>query len=435
MSELKNSNSEIRLNLEQQKKQAKELLRQFKACQVSAFKRFEQYHPQGKKLDADSPTFEPKLSDAQLVIARENGLSSWAKFKVHIEQLNQARQAIALKISPPDADCKTLHLRCGCDIQQGLKQAGFLGDFLEFADPYCQGTLPDDSNFSHFLSQRANFISQAYGIELKDAHKRLEREYDRLHKSHHYPRIVLWFEHDVYDQLILAYILHHFWHSGSQPEQLELICLDKFPGIHRFLGLGQLSPEALRTLWYQRQPMTPKRLELGHRVWQGLTASSPQALNCIINQGLPELPFMAQALHRHLQELPWIEDGLSLTERLTLTLLLEKGAMTGGQLFKTLTLEKEPLPYLGDTMYWQVLATLSHLLYPPFDIDIDTIHLPWSRRILQLNDTGHALLNRQVHGLQLNPINRWVGGVPLCSHQPLWLWDEERGQPIPRRLV
>ncbi|MEQ8962013.1 MAG: DUF1835 domain-containing protein, partial [Coleofasciculus sp. C2-GNP5-27] len=291
MPEFRNSNGEIRLNLEQQKKRAKELLRQFKACQVSAFKRFEQHHPQGKNLDTDIRTFEPKLSDAQLVIARENGLSSWAKLKAHIEQLNQARQAIALKsISSPDADGKTLHLRCGCDIQQGLKRAGFVGDFLEFADPYCQGPVPDDSNFCQFLSQRANFISQAYGIELKDAHKRLEREYDCLHRSHHYPRIVLWFEHDAYDQLILAYVLHHFWHSGSQPEQLELICLDKFPGIPRFLGLGQLSPEALRTLWYRRQPMTLKHLELGHRVWQGLTASSPLALNSIINQGMAELP-------------------------------------------------------------------------------------------------------------------------------------------------
>lgn len=54
------------------------------------------------------------------------------------------------------------------------------------------------------------------------------------------------------------------------------------------------------------------------------------------------------------------------------------------------------------------------------------------RSMIQVNDTGRALLNRQVNGLQINPINRWVGGVPLCSHQPLWLWDEERGQPISR---
>jgi hypothetical protein len=114
--------------------------------------------------------------------------------------------------------------------------------------------VPPDSELSRFLNTRAAFISEAYGITLKDARNRLEREYSQLYSSAQYERVVLWFEHDSYDQLVLAYVLHHFWTIQSFPKRLELICIDSFPGIERFVGLGQLSSEALRTLWEGRHP-------------------------------------------------------------------------------------------------------------------------------------------------------------------------------------
>ena len=42
---------------------------------------------------------------------------------------------------------------------------------------------------------------------------------------------------------------------------------DEFPGSQRFLGLGQLPPEALRLLWSTRKPVTPAQLALGNAAW------------------------------------------------------------------------------------------------------------------------------------------------------------------------
>ncbi|MEW6496999.1 MAG: DUF1835 domain-containing protein [Cyanobacteriota bacterium] len=421
-----------RLNLEQQKKRAKELLHQFKASQDSALNRFQQHHPQAKHLNStELVSFQPKLSDAQLVIARENNLPSWAKLKAHIQRLDRIKQDIALGItSPADADLQTLHLRCGSDIQNDLNIAGFSGDFLEFADPYCQGPVPDCANLSQFLDVRASFIADAYGIALKDARKRLEREYSRLQTSPTYDRVVLWFEHDTYDQLVLAYVLHYFWQSPSRPKHLELICIGAFPGIQRFVGLGQLSAEVLRSLWEQRQPITHQHLQLGHRVWQALTASSPLGLMEIIDTRTPLIPTMAHALRRHLQELPWVEDGLSLTERLTLEILAQQGAITAHHLFKTLVLEKEPLPYLGDTMYWYVLNNLHQSENPPFEITAETRELPWSQRLLQLTETGQALLRGEVNWREMQKCDRWIGGIHLTRNQSCWMWNEQQRRPI-----
>ncbi len=61
-------------NLEQAGKQAKELLKELKADDASAIKRFTTQHPQFNAKDMC-------LADAQLVIAREYGFSSWPKMK------------------------------------------------------------------------------------------------------------------------------------------------------------------------------------------------------------------------------------------------------------------------------------------------------------------------------------------------------------------
>jgi hypothetical protein len=34
-----------------------------------------------------------------------------------------------------DADLRTLHIRCGSDLRDKLRAAGFTGDFLEYSDP------------------------------------------------------------------------------------------------------------------------------------------------------------------------------------------------------------------------------------------------------------------------------------------------------------
>jgi hypothetical protein len=38
-----------------------------------------------------------------------------------------------------DADLRTLHIRCGTDIRDSLRQVGFVGDFLEYPDPIARG--------------------------------------------------------------------------------------------------------------------------------------------------------------------------------------------------------------------------------------------------------------------------------------------------------
>jgi ankyrin repeat protein len=72
-----------RPSLEQLRKQAKELLKGYRADNPSAVARFQSHHPRA------TPAKGFALADAQLVLAREYGFPSWAKLKHHVESLQR----------------------------------------------------------------------------------------------------------------------------------------------------------------------------------------------------------------------------------------------------------------------------------------------------------------------------------------------------------
>ncbi len=87
----------FRLNFEQQKKRAKELLRSHEEEEPEAQRRVLAHLP-----GCDTP----RLADAQFVIARELGLASWPALKAHIEAMDRARRTSSARASrapPPSA--------------------------------------------------------------------------------------------------------------------------------------------------------------------------------------------------------------------------------------------------------------------------------------------------------------------------------------------
>ncbi|MGC2618312.1 MAG: hypothetical protein WA414_04670, partial [Acidobacteriaceae bacterium] len=75
-------------NLEQYKKQAKELAHACAAGDPAAVARIRKHHPRLRTLPESTPV---SLADAQLVLAREHNFESWPKFAHHIETLRIIR--------------------------------------------------------------------------------------------------------------------------------------------------------------------------------------------------------------------------------------------------------------------------------------------------------------------------------------------------------
>ncbi len=410
------SSSDLSLNLDLQKKHAKGLRDAVRAGDPDALERLRSRHPRHQKLDPASL----KLADAQLVVAREAGLPSWPTLKHHVEQVDAARQAIEEGAAAPDGDMATLHIRCGNDIELALQRAGFAGDFLMSADPICQGPVGEGPGS---LRERARFIASEYPGETEgETLERLLQEEDRLGAAGAYGRIVLWFEHDPFDQLLLVKVLLRLKRIGADQRKVELVSLNRFPGISKFIGIGQLSPAALRHMYGERKAVPEAAYSNAETVWRALISSDPTELHDLSRKERTALPFLSGALTRYLQELPDSQNGLSFTEQ-TMLQILSHGPMSWGRIFATFMRDKDPLPYHGDLMFLGTLLRLRDAGEPAVassDDDFSMDH--WGKTEFSLTPTGRALMAGEKNWKSCGPRLRQHGGV-TCFSDPDWRWD------------
>lgn len=321
-----------------------------------------------------------------------------------------------------DRTPSTLHIRCGSDIREGLAAGGVEGSFLEYSDPVCQGPVPAGLSAESFLEIRAAFVSREYGLAAAEARRRLRSEAEGLEQAGNYDRILLWFEHDLYDQAILARLLHGFCERPDLRGRIFLVCIDRFPGVPRFVGLGQLAPQQLATLPGKAVPITQELLEAGRVAWEAFKAPDPTGLDGLARHGSSPLPFMPAAFRRHIQEFPSADRGLALTERLVLEAFAggcETPAQAFGHLYRA-----EAAPWLGDLMFWPVVARLGRGPAPAVTPYVCP-HSP-----VRLTDVGRALLGGEADWVRLNGIDRWVGGVRLVGAEAAWRYDEAEGRVV-----
>ncbi|MCD5993902.1 DUF1835 domain-containing protein [Pseudomonas sp. CDFA 602] len=394
-----------RINLEQQRKRARELLQRMKSGAAP---------DQLAQLVSSGST--PTLSDAQWLIARQLGFSSWPKLKAHVDAVDFAARHPDFAASD---EARTEHWRCGNDIAHSLSVAGFKGSFHMLADPLCMGPV-QNVPFSQYNPLRSQFISQAFGIDRDDAARRFDDEYAQLKGLSRAEHSVLWCEADAYDQLFLVRAL-----AGLEqlPRRLELIEVDRIPGVQRFIGIGQLAPDVLAWLWPQRKPVTQTMLTCAREAWLAYCDPSPVKLAALARNPKLPLVLLAPALSRQLQELPGVTDGLSLTERLTLHYLSEAGPMTFGRVFAELMGRREPLPFLGDMMFHALLRPLIDTPAPLLS-ETDT-HLKWPGRTLTLTALGEHVVNGQAYWPDHAHHERWTGGVCIRPGQPHWMIDAD----------
>jgi ankyrin repeat protein len=116
-----------RPSLEQYKKQAKELVKVFRAGQshksseFTAIQRVKTSYPRFADLPADKiSSTKFALADAQFVIAREHGFESWPEFAKHIEALASA--SFAASVSDP----VTAFIQAACVPRDAMHSSGAL---------------------------------------------------------------------------------------------------------------------------------------------------------------------------------------------------------------------------------------------------------------------------------------------------------------------
>jgi hypothetical protein len=238
--------------------------------------------------------------------------------------------------------------------------------------------------------------------------------------------LVLWFEHDLFDQLLLIRTLDLIGRANrpGAGQTVSLICIDRFPGVERFIGLGQLDPEQLASLWPYRQAVTAEQFAVASEAWDAFRRPEPGRL-VEITDDVDALPFLGDALRRFLAEYPSVHNGLTRTEELALT-ALSRGSCDPARLFAA-TQNEEPRPFMGDLTFFAILRALGAAPVPL--VSIDPAPRDWDLRghTVAITDAGRDVLAGRRDRVALNGIDLWRGGVHLDgTARTLWRWDARR---------
>jgi len=318
-----------------------------------------------------------------------------------------------------------LHVLNGEASAGTLRRSSLPGTCLAYADVLHEGPVPAGLDDEQLREMRARFIA-GQGCGPFEEILAQSREWDAtLDRFTQYDEVVLWFEHDLFDQLLLIRHLDRFARRDLHSTKLTLICIGEFPGVNPFHGLGQLSERQLVSLFPGRMPVRGGQFALGRRAWAAFRSADPRDIERLLADDTSALPFLAGALTRHLQEFPATRNGLSRTEREILTLLVP-GPMDTASLFREEQRCEERV-FMGDTWFWGRLETLARARRPLVTLNVKPSEQPLPEGTVAITDAGRDVLAGRADWVAIAGIDRWLGGVHLAAGRTIWRWNDTRG--------
>jgi hypothetical protein len=319
-----------------------------------------------------------------------------------------------------------LHLTNGDSAVYGIEATGVGGDVVPWRDALHEGPLPAGTDVAELRAVRARFLAEHGWGEADAIEASMRARDERLAAARGTGEpIVLWFEHDLYDQLQLLQVLD----AVDGAAAVEAILPDRF--------LGAMQPAELAALWDERAPLGRDQVALAHLAWEAVRAPDPTGIAALLDTHTAALPHLAPALRRLLEELPAVGDGLSRTERQALE-AIAAGARTPHAVFAA-TQRAEEAAFLGDTWMWTRLHELGQgerrlvqtragaPLGPPPPLPGSEA---FTAQELELTDDGRAVLAGEADRAALVPLDRWVGGTRVRGPEPAWRFDRARGRAV-----
>ena len=315
-----------------------------------------------------------------------------------------------------------LHITNGGATKAPLERSGVPGRFFSWDDILHDGPTPLLTG-DEWIRIRTKYLASAgYGDEQemfdtfvgKDALERLNGE----------DEVVFWFEHDLYDQLLL--IRHLWWidtHGRGRAGKYSIVIGTDY--------LGMLEPEDFPPRFQRRTAITEEQIQLGSAAWKAYCGDDPGKLEAFSDlrpegRSYLALPYLGRAMHRLFEEFPSTENGLSRCERQILEVLSE-GDRSPEQTFIQASTREEDI-WLGDWSFWTMVQRLNAGQHPLLTLDVQPCEDRLPTGTLAITGTGRRVLAGGADQVALNGISRWIGGTHLTPER-CWRWTGSSLQP------
>jgi hypothetical protein len=276
---------------------------------------------------------------------------------------------------------RLVHICNGDSTADTLSLADLPGDIRVWADALDEGPLLPVSDEEHYKVRTAFWASRhTGGPSLAD----MDRAVDDANAE----ELVLWYEHDLFDQLALCRLLSRLARRGL-PQTLTIVSIDRHPAHPNFLGLGQLEPVELAELWPRRTPLSRDAIDEAITTWIAVTAADPRAL-----------PFLTRGVH------------------------------TGGELM-TAVQANDPRYPITDGLLLHTLQTFAACGFVE-GVAPGTSPAAFREVSATITTTGRQALAGAIDRVAEVGIDTWRGGVHLQGRGPVWRWDSAQRKLIER---
>ena len=250
-----------------------------------------------------------------------------------------------------------------------------------------EGPVRAGLSLEELSRERAAFIAHAGWGSPAQVQESFAARVAAFRRAGEHDEIVLWFEHDLYDQLQLIQVLDGL--SALRGPPISIVCEAEY--------LGSMTPERAAELFALRSPVLRRHFQEAQAAWNAFRSPDPRELEKL--HPPQALSFLAAALRRLLQELPWTTDGLSLLERRVLR-ALERGPLAFPELFKAV---REEPAFLADA----VLAW--HLERLQYERLLEGWGKQWRSKDWRLSGKSRS-----------QRVPRWLGGYQVRDAKLRW---------------
>jgi hypothetical protein len=302
----------------------------------------------------------------------------------------------------------TLHVTNGDSVLYSFRKAGIAGTHLAWRDVLHEGPVPANAPLERTSEVRARYLSErGYGNPIKIFHD-FQRRDAQLLKADTFEEIVLWFEHDLYDQLQLIQILTALDAMALEPGRISMVQTDQY--------LGSMTADEISPLLPRRRTVTAAVIASGRRAWDRFTAQDAGELLTAAHEDSIGLPYLRTAIRRLCEEYPSVRDGLSRSQRQALQ-AVGQGPATNLELFRRAQ-AREEASFMGDTAFEKIVNDLR---------DERGALIEGEDNGLAPTALGRRVLAGDADWLESVPIDRWIGGVHLHGSGAV-RWNDETGR-------
>jgi hypothetical protein len=278
-----------------------------------------------------------------------------------------------------------LHVTNGESAVQTLAGGG-VGPAISWSDVLHEGPVPADVSADELCDIRAGFLEECgWGVAGAIAADMRVRNAAVLGAE----QVTLWFEHDLYDQLQLVEIL-----ALLDGRPATLAQADAF--------IGPMRNEEFQILRERVRPVSEAQYDVARKAWAAFRSADASAIPEFLRSDVSCLPYLSSAFSRLLEERPGTIDGLSRSERQILH-VVQTGPATFADVFLR-TQAMEEAPFAGDSHIMLCVKRLSACAVPLLTTD------PW-----RLTEAGLSVLDGSSSHMELNRVDRWLGGMRFVS--------------------